>query len=131
MIYFCIIFLDYYDNLKYDSIKKEDKLFKLLIVDNKDELESLVKDEQLLSKYRKRIIYLSNDKDYWKDMMSEESEEFFRKQEAYLNGYDARQQEMILDMHANNEPLEKISKYFKLTLEEVQAIIDASKNDNK
>ena len=124
MLYFCIIYLDYCANLKYDSIKKEDKLFKLLTVDTKEELESLVKDEQLLSKYHKRIIYLSNDKDYWEDMMSEEREEFFRKQNAYINGYDAGKLEMILEMHANNEPLEKISKYSKLTLKEVQEYID-------
>ena len=34
-------------------------------------------------------------------------------------------------MHNNNEPLEKISKYTKLTLDEVQAIIDDNKNNQK
>ena len=67
--------------------------------------------------------------------MSEEREEFFRKQNAYINGYDAGTEdykhEMILEMHANNEPLEKISKYSKLTLKEVQEIIDANKSNQK
>ena len=131
MIYFCIIYLDYYANLKYDSIKKEDKLFKLLTVDTKEELDSLVKDEKLLSKYHKRIIYLSNDKDYWEDMMSEEREEFFRKQEAYLNGYDAGKLEMIINMYNKHIDIKDISDISKLTLEEVQEIIDDNKSNQK
>ena len=135
MLYFCIIYLDYYTNLKYDSIKKEDKLFKLLTVDTKEELESLVKDEKLLSKYHKRIIYLSNDKDYWEDMMSEEREEFFRKQNAYINGYDAGAEDykrkMIINMYNKHINIKDISDISKLTLEEVQEIIDDNKNNQK
>ncbi len=133
--------LDYYANLKYDSIKKEDKLFKLLTIDNKEELESLVKDEQLLSKYHKRIIYLSNDKDYWEDMMSEEREEFFRKQNAYLNGYDAgmdkgieqKQREMVISFYNQGVSLDIISNASNLTISEVEQIINenSKKNNSK
>ena len=123
--------LDFYDKLSYHSIKKEDKLFKLFTIDNKTELNNLVKDEKLLSNYQKKLIDLSLDKNYWEDMMSEEREEFFKKQDAYLNGYDAGQYELILKMHDNNMPLEEISKYTELTLEEVKLIIDANKSNQK
>ena len=58
-------------------------------------------------------------------------EEYFEKRKDYIDGYDAgieqKQREMVLEMHDNDEPLEKISKYTKLTLEEIQTIIADSK----
>ncbi len=127
--------LDFYSTLKYNSIKKEDKFFKLLTIDNKEELNNLVKDEKLLSHYQKRLIDLSLDKDYWEDIMSEEREEFFRKQNLYIDGYDAgieeAKHEMILNLNNQHVPLEVIAKASELDIKTVQDVIENYQNDKE
>ena len=155
MLYFCIIYLDYYANLKYDSIKKEDRFFKLLTVKNEKELKELTKDVKELDSYVDKIKDLSRDKDYRGALMNERIASNILKQDNYYTAYHAgidkgisqgfsqgisqgisqgaeqKQHEMVLEMLDNDEPLEKISKYTKLTLEEIQAIIDDSKTNLK
>ena len=127
--------LDFYSTLKYNSIKKEDKFFKLLTIDNKEELNNLVKDEKLLTHYQKRLIDLSLDKDYWEDIMSEEREEFFRKQNLYIDGYDAgadeKAREMILEMYNKHIDIKDIADISKLTIETVQNIIEEYQSEKE
>ena len=143
MIHFCIIYLDYYGNLKYDSIKKEDRFFKLLTVKNEKELKELTKDVKELDSYVDKIKDLSRDKDYRGALMNERIASNILKQDEYYTAYHAgidkgisqgieqNKHEMVLEMHDNDEPLEKISKYTKLTLEEIQTIIADSKKSIK
>ena len=59
--------------------------------------------------------------------LSEEMEEFFRRQNIYIDGYDFGvekvKRKLILEMYNRNEPLDKICKYTDLTLEIVQDVI--------
>lgn len=59
--------------------------------------------------------------------LSEEMEEFFRRQNIYIDGYDFGvekvKRKLILEMYNRNEPLDKICKYTDLTLETVQDVI--------
>ena len=139
--------LDFYDKLSYDSIKKEDRFFKLLTVKNEKELKELTKDVKELDSYVDKIKDLSRDKDYRGALMNERIASNILKQDNYYTAYHAgidkgidkgisqgieqNKREMVLEMHDNDEPLEKISKYTKLTLEEIQAIIDDSKTNLK
>lgn len=55
--------LDYYDELRYDKLEKIDKLYKLLTVSDKEELECF-KDIKELNSYSKKIENLSNSDSY-------------------------------------------------------------------
>jgi len=131
--------LDYYKNLCYDKVDIRDKLYKLLTIKDKKELNYLTKNEKLLNKYSKKLIDLSKKDEYVEEIMSEEIEEFLEKHMAYrggLNdgieqgiekGIEKTQQEIVLNMHNENYKLEDISKITKLTIEEIENIIKNNK----
>ena len=77
--------LDYYDNLRYDKLEKFDKLYKLLTVSDKKELECF-KDIKELNSYSKKIENLSNSDSYMEAIMSEEMEKNLANEEAYYTG---------------------------------------------
>ena len=131
--------LDYFTNLCYDKVDERDKLFKLLTIKSKEELKKLIKTEKLLKNYSNKIIDLSGNEKYSEALMDEIIEENVAKQTAYLVGYDdgkeegikegilENQKEVVLNMHKDNVNLETISKYTKLTIEEIEEIINNSK----
>lgn len=127
--------LDFYSTLKYNSIKKEDKFFKLLTIDNKEELNNLVKDEKLLSHYQRKLIDLSLDKDYWEDIMNQEMEEYYEERKHYTDAYDAGANEkackMILSLNNQHVPLEVIAKASELDIKTVQDVIENYQNDKE
>ena len=77
--------LDYYDDLRYDKLEKFDKLYKLLTVSDKEELECF-KDIKELNSYSKKIENLSNSDSYMEEIMSEEMEKNLANEEAYYTG---------------------------------------------
>ena len=77
--------LDYYDDLVYDKLEKFDKLYKLLTVSDKEELECF-KDIKELNSYSKKIENLSNSDSYIEEIMPEEMEKNLANEEAYYTG---------------------------------------------
>ena len=77
--------LDYYDNIRYDKLEKFDKLYKLLTVSDKEELEYF-KNIKELNSYSKKIEILSNSDSYMEAIMSEEMEKNLANEEAYYTG---------------------------------------------
>ena len=49
-------------------------------------------------------------------------------QEAFFEGIEHQKREMVLKMHADNLPIETISKYSDLDIQEVKNIIDLNEN---
>ena len=132
--------LDQYAKMSYDNLEKRDKLYKLLTIKNQEELNVLTNREKLLNRYKKKLVDLSLNKDYVEDIMSEEMEEFIENHTMYQNGLDAglergisqgiqeNQKEVVLNMHQDNINLDTISKYTKLSIEEIERIIKEAKN---
>ena len=129
--------LDYFDNLCYDEISEGDKLYKLLTVKSKDELDMLTKSEKMLEHYSNKLIDLSSNKEYTEGIMDEIIEENVAKQTAYLVGKDEgieqgieqNKREMVVNLFKNNVPIDVISESSGLTIDEVKEIIDKS-NEN-
>ena len=129
--------LDQYAKISYDNLEKRDKLYKLLTIKNQEELNVLTNKEKLLNRYKKKLVDLSLNKDYVEDIMSEEMEEFIENHVMYQNGLDAgieqgiqeKEQEVVLNMYINKLPLEMISNCTKLSIEEIERIIEKSKDN--
>ena len=129
--------LDQYAKMSYDNLEKRDKLYKLLTIKNQEELNVLTNREKLLNRYKKKLVDLSLNKDYVEDIMSEEMEEFIENHVMYQNGLDAgieqgiqeKEQEVVLNMYINKLPLEMISNCTKLSIEEIERIIEKSKDN--
>ena len=66
--------------------------------------------------------------------LSEEMEEFFRRQNIYIDGYDFGENivenKIIMEMYNNNESIKKISKYVNFQTNVVKKIIDDIKKDS-
>ena len=131
--------LDFYNDLGYDSIKKEDRLFKLLTVKNEKELNELTKDIKELDSYVSKLEDLSNNEDYRGRLMSERMEKNLLEQDAYFTTYsmgidmgmEQKQREMIIDMYNKHIDIKDIADISKLTIEEVQDIIKDSQNEKE
>ena len=131
--------LDSYRDICYDKVESFDKFYKLLTIDNKEELDSVIKDEALLKNYSNKLIDLSSKKDYEEDIMDEIIEINVAKQTGYLEGLEegrevgleegilANQKEIVINMYNDGVEPETISKYTKLNIEEVQRIIQEKK----
>jgi len=48
--------LDYYTKLRYDKLGTSDKFYKLITIDNVDDLNEFTKNEKLLKSYNKKLI---------------------------------------------------------------------------
>ena len=120
--------LDYYSSLCYDKVDVKDKLYKLLTVKNKKELNYLIKHEKLLNKYGNKLIDLSSDNNYVEEIMSEEIEEFVAMHEAYRSGLVETKRETIINMYNKNYKLEDISDIINLPIEEIKEIINENNN---
>ena len=99
-------------------------------------MKKLIKTEKLLKNYSNKIIDLSGNEKYSEALMDEIIEENVAKQTAYLVGHDdgkeegilENQKEVVLNMHKDNVNLETISKYTKLTIEEIEEILNSNSN---
>ena len=122
--------LDYFQKISYDNVKKCDKFYKLLTINNQDELSYIIRDEELLDDYGRKIIELS--KKEGKNMLwTKEIDDFLCKVDEYnavaQEVRDEVQEEMIIGMNDNHIPLDTISKISKLSISEVENIIEQSK----
>ena len=135
--------LDYYSKLCYDNVDVKDKIYKLLTIKSKDELNKLIKTEKLLKRYGNKLINLSSDKDYMEDIMSEEIEEFVEKHVAYRGGLNEgikqgiekgleqgleqgilkNRKEIVLNMYKKDYELKDISEITNLSIEEIKEIL--------
>jgi len=52
--------LDYYTKLCYDKLGTSDEFYKLITIDNLNDLNGFTKNKELLKNYNKKIIGLSN-----------------------------------------------------------------------
>lgn len=114
----------------YNEVSQSDKLWKLLTIKDKNELDYLISNEKLLDSYGEKLTNLSRDKIYKEKIMWNETiERNLRRAEEYHSGlYDGeekKQTEIVLNMHNDNLPIEQICKYTNLTTDEVQKIIDS------
>jgi len=128
--------LDYYDKLCYDKLGTSDKFYKLVTIDNEDDLIEFTKNEKLLKSYNKKLIDLSNDEDYVEGIMDERIEENVLRQTEYFrglhNGVDQgisqgisqTKKEMVINMYNKNYKLEDICDITNLNIEEIKKIIN-------
>ena len=128
--------LDYFSKLCYDEIDISDKLYKLLTIKSKEELAILIKNEKLLKGYSKKILNLSSNEEYRREIMDEIIERNAIGQQRYFegkkDGFDEgleqgileKEREVVLNMYKENLDLEIISKCTNLTIEEIQEIIN-------
>lgn len=107
-----------------------------MTIKDKDELDKIVEYEKMLENYGRKLKKLSNDNNYVEDIMSEEIEEFVEQHTMYRNGLKAgieqgtreKQCEIVLNMYNENLEVETISKYTKLSIEEIKEILDLNLN---
>lgn len=127
------ICLDYYATLCYDKIGCWDKLYKLLTINNKKELNEFTKQEKLLKNYSKKIIDLSNNESYRRDIMNERIEDNLLRHEGYFEGLEEgvakNQREMIINMYNKKYSFEEISEIVNLNVEKIKEIIEEQENN--
>ena len=140
--------LDFYKEFCYDEISEWDKLWKLLTIDNEDDLKKFIANEKLLKQYQKQLFNLSKDKDYKEIVMNETIEQNALYEQTYGVGYRrgieegiqegicqgieqgieqgiaSNKKEMVINMYKEEISLETISKCTNLNLEEVNKIIE-------
>ena len=130
--------LDYYDKIMYNKVNKSDKLWKLLTIKDKNELEFLTNNERLLDGYSEKLTSLSRDKIYKEHIMWNETiERNLRRAEDYhsglydgeMKGIEKTQKEMVVNFFNNDVSIEVIAKSSGLTIEEVKEIIDKHNQD--
>ena len=114
--------LDYYSGICYNDVAKEERLYKLLTIDNKKELDRIIQDEELLKEYGSKVLELSKNGDgnmEWK----EEYDEIISRFENYQAGKIDKEREMIIGMNENHVSPETIAKIAKISLEQVKEIL--------
>ena len=132
--------LDSYENLCYDKVKELDKFYKLLTVDNKEDLDNIIKNEDLLKNYSNKLIDLSSNKDYVEGIMDEIIEENVAKQTAYLLGEQSglerglergieqgilqNQKEIVINMYNKKYELKDIAEITNLSIQEINEIVN-------
>ena len=127
------IALDKYANVPYNKVKKCDKFYKLLTIQSMKLLNMFKRDEPLLEKYFNKLVRLSNE-EINKEGLMNWSTAIDRKIEravAYTEGIEQKEREVVLAMNKENESLEKICKYSKLSIEKVKEIIKSAGNKEK
>jgi len=124
--------LDKYDKIMYNEINESDKLWKLLTIKDKRELDFLVNNEKLLDGYNEKLTSLSRDKIYKEKVMwSDTIERNLRKDEEYhsglcdgeMIGIEKTQKEMVINMYNNDLSIEQISKYTNIPVNDIEKII--------
>ena len=134
--------LDYYSLKCYNKFKGVDKLSKLLTIKDKRELREFTKEEKLLEHYYKKMDRLSHEEEYCKMVWDERLDENLRKVDAYNDGKSEgieigiekgieqgilqNKTEMILNMNTNKIPIKTIAECAKLSISEVNKIINSS-----
>ena len=128
--------LDFYHQLCYHNVKESDKLWKLFTIENEEDLDSLVKEEELLLSHQKKLLYLSDSEEYKKMIMNEDIERnaMIEQNYGYLyttgieqgieQGSLNTKKEIVLEMFNDNVSIDLISKYTGLSKKEIEEIVN-------
>ena len=129
--------LDYYEKIEYNKVSESDKLWKLLTITNKKELQLFTEKEKMLNSYQRKIITLSLDKEYrdkimWDeslDKLFEEIEAFERGKEKGIEqgiekGIEQTKRDMVINLYKNNVSIDIISQSSGMSCQEVKDIIN-------
>lgn len=124
--------LDYYAKLSHNEINGRDKLWKLLTINDKRDLDLIVKNENMLIKYQNKLTDLSSNMEYREYIMNSEIEKVLEEDRKYRDGLvDGRyegmiegKKEMVINLWKNGVAIDIISKSSGLTITEIQSIID-------
>ena len=137
LIKFINVNLGIYKNMCYTSLKEKEIVWKLFTINNREELDSIVKKEKMLNNYYKKLQRLSKDKEYCRMIWDERLEENLRNHDAYRGGRsegidigkEQTKKEMIISMYNKNISLDLISEIVKLPVEDVKKIIKDNKEE--
>ena len=142
LIKFINVNLGMYKDMCYTSLKEKEIVWKLFTINNREELDSIVKKEKMLNNYYKKLQRLSKDKEYCRMIWDERLEENLRNQDAYRGGrsegyelgknagIEQKQNEMVINFYKNGVSLELISKSSGLSIDEIKKIINNNKACN-
>ena len=147
--------LDFYYELCYHNIKESDKLWKLFTIENEEDLDSLVKEEELLLGHQRKLLYLSDNEEYKKMIMNEDIERNALIEQEYGYAYHEGEEsgikkgieqgiekgikegiekgsintkkEIVLEMYRKDLPLDIISDCTGLSIDEINNIIQEMK----
>ena len=88
--------LDYYAKLSHNEINEKEKLWKLLTINDKRDLDFIVKNENMLIKYQNKLTDLSSNMEYREYIMNSEIEKVLEEDRKYRDGLvDGRYEGMI------------------------------------
>ena len=129
------IALDKYANMPYNEIKKRERFYKLLTIDNEEEIDKFIKDEPLIEEYAFKLKILSKDEKYKEEIMTEAMDRYFMEMEAFdageqsgiEKGIEKEKQDTVLNMYEDKVPFKTISKYTKLSVDKIKEIINSRK----
>ena len=126
--------------MPYNKVKKRDRFYKLLTIDNIVELEKMVKEEPLIKDYANKLKELSKDEKYKEEIMTEAMDKYFMEMEAYEageergikqgieQGIEKNQQNIVLNMYEDKVSFKTISKYTKLSIDKIKEIVNNKNN---
>ena len=121
--------------MPYNQIKKEEEFYKLLTIDNYEELIEFTKDNKLLERYVSDLIKYSKESEEDDDNMNMGIELHFRDEAIYDmgvekgiekgidKGIEQEKKNIVLNMIKNNLSLETIKKCTKLSISKIKEII--------
>ena len=134
------ISLDKFANLSYNQIKKDEVFYKLLTIDNYDDLINFTKDNHLLTRYVNDLIKYSKTEKEEDNTMDIGIEQHFRDEAIYdlieergieksiEKGIEKKNRDIVLNMFNDSVPFKLISKYTKLSINKIKEIINDSDN---
>ena len=132
--------LDKYANMPYNEVNKKEKFYKLLTIDNKNDLLKFTKNESLLEGYVHKLIEYSKDEKYKEGIMTEAMDRYLRESEFFNageeyglergieRGGEQKERDVVLAMNNDKAPYSLISKYTKLSISKIKEIINANNN---
>lgn len=122
--------LVFYKKLCYNEVNQWDKLWKLLTIDNQEEMTAFTKNEKMLKHYQKKLHNLSTNNEYKETIMNEDIIKNVDREVYFFAGKDEGISEMIKNMHQKGISLEIISECANLSIEEIRNILKNQTNDN-
>jgi len=126
------VMLDKYANMPYNEIKKNERFYKLLTINNKEDLLEFTKDEPLLETYVNKLIEYSKNNKIKEENMSQAEEDYFIAREDYEvgveDGIEQKERSIVLNMYNRRYDLKSISEVLNLSVNKVKEIIDSNKN---
>ena len=112
----------------HNEVEKRDRFYKLLTINNLDELNLMLKDEPLIEEYVFKLKMLSKDSKYKEEIMTEAMDRYSMEMEAYeageLSGIEKKENDIVLSMYEEKFDLKSIAKITKLSIDTIKEIIN-------